>query len=319
MQYAIGVDIGGHKIRAALCNSRGDFMARQTAEIDPEATTTQTNVDILVCVIEAVLKKAGLSPRDLACIAVGVPGVTNTKEGVVVLCPNVPHWDGLPLKGALEKRLPVCLKLDNDVNMAAIGEHWKGAACGHAHFFFLGLGTGIGAGIFVDGRLYRGSHDGAGEIGYAVLHPGLRERRVGDWGWLESIASGAAIEKLGQDAARQHPDSLIHQMAGTPERVCTALVFEAARQGDLHAGHIVEEATDYLALAVVNITALLDPELIIFGGGVSRQGEGILRPVREKAQGFGIPIPPICQSKLEDEAQLYGAVYTALEPINTAL
>lgn len=312
MSYAIGIDIGGHTIRTALCDREGTILAKRQAATNREATRAEENVFILTSEMRAVLKETGISPSRLSAIAVGVPGLTDSDRGLVVTAPNIPGWCNLPLGEILQTHFSAPLLLDNDANMAALGEYWKGAARGCSHFFFLALGTGIGGGVFVDGRLYRGAHYGAGEVGYLVLHPEQRERRSGDLGWIESIASGLAIEQRGREAAGSNPGSLLNKLSGS-DPVSTALVFEAAHRGDPAAVEICDEVTTYLALAVVNITAVLDPELIIFGGRVSYQGERLLGPVKQKAEGFGLPIPPIRQSLLQDEAQLYGAIFTALK------
>ena len=305
-------------MRAVLCDENGDFVARNSAPIDREAKTAQTNVDIVVSVIESIVEDIHTQPRELGCIVLGVPGTTDPEKGLVMLSPNVPYWANIPLKSMLEERLGVTVALENDVNLAAVGEHWKGSATGCSNFFFLALGTGIGGGVFVDGQLYRGTHFSAGEVGYCILHPEQGSRRLGDLGWLESIASGLGIQRSGRRSVEQYPDSYLGRAAGSGRGVSPEMVFEAADQGDPNAKRIVDEATHYLGLAVVNITALLDPELIVLGGGVSRQGEVILGPVRESARGHGINVPPLRVSKLGDQAQLYGAVYTTLQYRATA-
>lgn len=308
----IGMDIGGRNIRAALCNGSGELLARHSAKTDRQAASAERNVELIAAEMEAVLREGGSSLEDIACAAIGVPGMTDTEHGIVKMAPNVPHWNDLPLRDLLRSYLPIPILLDNDVNMGAVGEYWKGAARGCSSFFFLALGTGIGGGIFVNGQLYRGVRYSAAEVGYMALEPSQKGLRVGELGWLESIASGWGIEQSGREAARQNPDGKISLLAGGAEEVTSRHVFRAARENDPQALRIVEKATDYLALAVVNITALLDPEIIVMGGGVAQQGRIILDPIREKSQGFGIEIPPIRPGELAEDSQIYGALYMAL-------
>lgn len=310
VRHVIAIDVGGHTIRTALCDASGSILEKRQAPTHRHATSAEENVSAIAREITAVLQAHQLSARQVDCIAIGVPGLTDTERGLVVTAPNIPGWQDLPLKERLQQQFPTRLVLENDVNLAAVGEYWKGSAQHCSHFFFMALGTGIGGGVFINGALYRGARYGAGEVGYLVLHPHQRERRLGDLGWIESIASGVAIEERGRQAAARRPDSLLARLARP--KVSAGIVFEAAERGDPEALKVCQEVTDYLALAVVNITALLDPELIVFGGGVSSQGERLLAPVRSKAEGFGLVIPPIRQSKLQDEAQLYGAIFTAL-------
>lgn len=312
MRSVIGMDIGGHNVRSALCDEEGNILLRRSALIDRQASSAESNVRIADDELHAILEEASLKASDLACVAVGVPGLTDVEKGIVVSAPNLPFWHDLPLRERLEARISASVVLDNDVNMAALGEYWKGAARDCTSFFFLALGTGIGGGVFLDGRLYRGPRYAAGEVGYLVLHPRQKERRMGDLGWVESVASGLAIQERGKEAARRHPGSPLARLAEKNEAIAASHVFDAAEEGDAEARKILEEVTDCLALTVVNVTAILDPEMIVFGGGVSSQGPRLLGPIRDKAQGYGLEIPRLLQSALREDAQLWGAVYTAL-------
>lgn len=309
----IGMDIGGRNIRAALCDESGEILARHSTKTDRQAASAEANVQLIAAEMETILKQSGFSREDVACAAIGVPGMTDTEQGVIKMAPNVPHWYDLPLRDRLQTYMPVPIFLDNDVNMGAVGEYWKGAARNCSSFFFLALGTGIGGGVFVNGKLYRGARYSAAEVGYMALEPSQKGLRVGDLGWLESIASGWGIEQSGRKAAIERPEGAIARLAGGAEQVTSRHVFQAARENDPRAIEILERATDYLALAIVNITAVLDPEMIVMGGGVAQQGTIILDPIREKSQGYGIDIPPIRPGELAEDSQIYGALYAALE------
>ncbi|HLV02754.1 MAG TPA: ROK family protein, partial [Acidobacteriota bacterium] len=259
-----------------------------------------------------LLEASHTSLQEISAVAVGVPGPIDFDSGKVVIAPNVPFWEDLPLRTLIEEVFPVPVALDNDVNMAALGEHWKGAARDCPTFFFLALGTGVGGGVFVNGRLHRGGRCSAGEIGYMVLQPFQRDRRQGDLGWLESVASGLSLDQNGRKLARNKNSSLLNQLAGSSERVTSRHVFEAAEKGDQDCQKILEEFFEYLGIAIFNVVALLDPDIIVIGGGIGEQGERILGPLQERASGYGLPIPPLQLSQLKAEAQLYGAIYSAI-------
>lgn len=315
MKHIVGVDIGGHNIRCALCSGKGEILLRKQAPVDRQAASAEVNVQRVSSLIRQSLEERRLSLSELGCVSLGVPGIVDPDSGSLLAAPNVPHWYNLPLRELLQKELPVPVLLDNDVNLAAVGEHWKGAAAGCRHFFFLALGTGIGGGVFIDGRLHRGAHFAAGEVGYMALDPFSAARRVGDLGWLESVASGLAIGLQGRMRAQMHPQCRLNQLVSEPDQIDSPLVFRAAAEGDATAAQILDEVLEYLSLLVVNISCVLDPELIVFGGGMSAQGEQLLQPIRQRVRAYGFEIPPLQLSSLGENAQLYGAIYTALEQV----
>ncbi len=315
MNLIAALDIGGHNIRCLLADPKGEVRARGSTETVRDAADAEANLNATTGLVRRLLADLSATDTDLVCLSLGVPGVVNPASGVVVMVPNVPHWDNLALRDRLRERFPVPVEIENDVNLAAQGEYWKGTAVGKENFFFLALGTGIGGGIFIGGRPYHGSRFSAGEIGYLALEPFQDHRRLGDLGWFESVASGLALDQDGVRAATAHPESLLNTLAGGPDAVTSAHVFEAAAEGDAAATEILDWALEYISLAVVNITALLDPDLIIFGGGMSRQGARLLEPVRERALRYGLPIPPLQPSRLGEDAQLFGALHSGLRAI----
>lgn len=314
MRLVAAVDIGGHNLRGLLADASGRELCRTSAPTVRTASTADENVDAVARLVTALLVEAGQDLSTLDCVSLGVPGVVDARAGRVVLVPNVPHWDGLRLGEALGGRLAgVPVMMDNDVNLAALGEYWRGSGKGCSSLFFMAIGTGIGGGIVIDGKTYPGARFSAAEIGYFVLSPGQRERRFGDFGWFESVASGYALDRAGTELVRSSSTTLLRSMADADLQVKSRHVFEAAAQGDRGAQTLLNEAFEYLAMAVVNITALLDPEVIILGGGMSSQGERLLAPVRDYSQGYGLEIPPLRISTLGEDAQLFGALHAALE------
>lgn len=308
-RFIVGVDVGGHNIRTVISDLDGSILSRRNAKIRRDATDAETNVRLLAREIRASLEDYGATEKDLAGIGVGVPSPVDPRDGKLLICPNIPYWTGLKLGKALMEHFSVPVEIENDVNIATLGEYWKGSARGCLNFFFIGLGTGIGGGAFINGQLHSGSNFCAAEIGYLVLAPNQGGRRVGDLGWFESVASGLALDQEGRRAAFMNSTGQLASLAGAPGEANTLTVFEAASQGDSDAAAILEQAFEYYAMAVVNITALLDPDAVIFGGGIATQGDALLEPVRRKAATYGLPVPDLRCAQLGEEAQIYGALY----------
>ncbi|GAB4231102.1 MAG: ROK family protein [Acidobacteriota bacterium] len=310
--FVAAVDVGGHHMRCWIADEQGEVVSRRRCETIREAATAEANLNRIVELVRQSVEAADLALDDLCCTALGVPGVVDPHAGRIHLVPNIPHWDGLPLVQLLAERLPGAVRVDNDVNLAARGEYWRGAARGEEHFVFLALGTGIGGGVFIGGRPYYGKRFSAGEVGYMVLAPNRPEARIGDMGWFESVAGGRALDLKAQEIVERDPGGRLAQTtAGRAARA--ADLFAAYAAGDEAARRVLEEVFEYLAQAVVNITSLLDPGLIVFGGGISAQGSRLLDPVGERAARYGLPIPPLKVSELGEEAQLQGGLHAALE------
>jgi predicted NBD/HSP70 family sugar kinase len=204
------------------------------------------------------------------------------------------------------------VQVDNDANMAALGERWAGSARQASDFVFLALGAGVGAGIVVGGRLHRGHHWYAGEISRMTLD--FREWDVdfGERGYLESRISAAAIP----DWAGARP---LVARAGHEREAAIGMIFDAARGGDRQAAAVVDELAVYLGAAVANIVAVLDPELVVFGGGLSHAGDLLLDPVRKVLARVVPNVPALVISSLGDDAQLMGSVYSAMEVAESRL
>jgi glucokinase len=203
----------------------------------------------------------------------------------------------------LRRRLPVPVRVENDVNLATLGEMWRGAGRGRRHLLFVAPGTGIGGGVIIDGRLHRGAHHFAGEIGYSCPGPEHLEADYGLLGRLEALASGPGLLRR----ARQRLGERL------PADATARDVFEMARAGDAEAIALCEETATLIGIAVGNAVTVLDPEIVVFGGGLSREGEALLSRVREVVYRV-VPVrPEIVISALGEDAQLYGAVLVALE------
>ncbi|HRR26956.1 MAG TPA: ROK family protein [Acidobacteriota bacterium] len=306
------LDIGGHYMRCWVADEQGRVLAQERRETKRDARTAEENLERLIDLIMSAVRKAGRPVEELRSTALGVPGAVDPDEGVIKMIPNIPHWDGLRLRDRLRERLAGVFAMDNDVNLAARGELWKGVAQGQRNFVFLAFGSGIGGGVVINGEVYRGSHNAAGEVGYLVLEPDSLDRFVGDMGWFESVAGGLALDRKAADLASRRPESRLAKMVRGSVAKAPDL-FAAAEAGDDDCRRILDRTFEYIAMAVVNITSLLDPDMIVFGGGISAQGDRLLLPVAERARRYRLPVPPLYVSALGEEAQLWGALDAAFE------
>lgn len=293
----IGVDVGGTKIAGGLANLAGRVLARQTLT---RADGPADPYERLVRLIRSLLQKApaGATVRG---IGLGVPGVTSLVEGVVNLAPGL-GWSDFPLGRRLEEEFGLPVFLDNDVNTTLLGERWFGVAREARNALCVAVGTGIGAAVLLDGQLYRGAHEAAGEVGYMatgreVLHRPSPGRFA--YGFLEEEAAGPGIARRATAALGCPVDA--------PE------VMRLAMAGNPTAQSVVTETVEYLAIAIANMACLLDPEMVILTGGVLRSAALLLDPIRTAVERL-VPYPPrIVLSELREEAGILGGVALVLE------
>jgi glucokinase len=299
----LGVDMGGTKIYGALSNLGGKLIdelhfTRHGTQGDESYTTLTTLIDEL-------LASPKLEGRDVRGIGVGVPGITLHKEGIVKWAYAL-NWKNYPLKARLTERYHKPITVDNDVNLAALGELWFGAGQNCQNLILITVGTGIGAGIIIDGALFRGAHEASGEIGSMLPSPEFLGKNYLDFGALETVASGTGIAERARIAlrARRSPQEL--------EALVAEDVFDAARQGQKWAWNVINDTVDYLAVSIANLAVAFDPDLIILGGGVARSGDLLVGPILQRIEGV-IPIPPkLVVSSLGLRAGVMGAITNIL-------
>lgn len=302
----IGMDIGGTNLRIVLADMMGAVLAKWSA-----STRKTSSPDMLIQQIRRgvdSLLQAGAVPRSsLLAVAAGAPGVTDADAGVVLATSYLGGWRDVPLRDLLQSALRIPAAIENDVRLGAIGEHWRGAARGVRDFAFLAIGTGIAAGIFVNGGLVHGADRTAGEVGY-MLVPGVSAKPVhrGSPGPLESLIGGEGI-KLQWLRSRNGRHNLVRR------RVTATEIFDYARGGDRIAKEILDRSARMLAYAVYNISVVLNCSLFVLGGGV-----GLSEPLRDATERilaeYDEPArPKLALSRLGQDAQLIGTIRLALE------
>ncbi|MGO9274054.1 MAG: ROK family protein [Terriglobia bacterium] len=260
-------------------------------------------------------------------IAIGVPSPVDPRTGLVAFANLLPGWRDVDLRRSLQKEFRLPVALENDANMAAIGEHWRGVACQVPNFVFVAIGTGIGAGVFTDGRLYRGRTGAAGEIYKLNLEWQRWKEDFGETGYLESYVSGLGISTAGRNALSESRASSslgsrgLAENGDNPQGLAQGLaqdrdarfVFDAMQQGDGNALAVLKKAFTLMGVAAADLVAVLDPDLIVFGGGVSKGAPVLLLgTVREIVTAIHPDAPRIELSALEDKAQTHGAIFSAL-------
>ena len=298
-QAAIGIDLGGSKMFGAVANLEGQVL--HESYVPWKVGGPEDTLEELCRLIESLLEVPLPSGQQIRGIGVGAPGVTYSREGVVSWAPSL-GWRDLPLKAILSERFDAPVMVDNDVNLSALGEYGFGAGKGCDSLICIAVGTGIGAGIIIDGAPYRGHRYSAGEIGYLLPGVNFLGRRYEGFGALESLASGTGIA----DRARQ-----LLEREGSPlldGDLDAEAVFAAARQGQSWGKQVVEETIDYLSLAIASASALLDPEIIVLGGGVARSADLLIEPILARLDGVVPSMPKLVASTLGRRAAVMGAI-----------
>ena len=298
-----GIDLGGTKLYGAIANLSGTIQHTMYREhSDTGANTPEEYVESLCDFIEELIATPRPDGQQMRGIGIGAPGITLVPEGIVQFAPSF-NWHNLPLQQILRERFSMPVTVENDVNLAALGEWGYGAARGSHSSITLAIGTGIGAGIILDNTIFRGFTQSAGEVGYML--PSIRSlgQRFDDgFGALESIASGNGI------AARARQLLQTSEIPYEEAAISGRFVFEQARQGATWACQVVEETIDYLALLIANVSVVLDPEVIVLGGGVGRDAGMLIAPIQERLAHVIPTVPRIVGSTLNRDATVMGAV-----------
>ena len=305
MSYCFGIDIGGTTVKCGLFTTEGVLLEKW----EIKTRTEENGKAILPDVAETILKKMeekGIEKTEVTGVGVGVPGPV-VKEREVQVAVNL-HWGYTMLADDLEKLLDqIPVKVGNDANVAALGEMWKGGGEGTKNLIMATLGTGVGGGIIVDGKIVTGAHGAGGEIGHAFVEPEETEScNCGDKGCLEQLASATGIVRIGKKImAENTAETKLHL-----DNFSAKTIFDAYKEGDSVAKQIVDKFAEYLGTALAVFTCVVDPEVIVIGGGVSKAGQPLIDAVAGyyKEHAFiSCKDTPIVLAKLDNDAGIYGA------------
>jgi predicted NBD/HSP70 family sugar kinase len=309
--YVLAVDVGGTKIRVGLTNLNGEIIAEIAEPTD--TTDSASLLEQLERLRVEVLRRARVNSDLVRAAGVGVPGVYDPEGDAVSGAPNLPFLENIRLAGEFEERLESPPVIENDVNLAALGERWRGLATGRDNFVAISIGTGIGMGVVIDGEIYRGDRGAAGEIDFLPL--GVQEpydERHREHGPFESAGSGPGIVLRLRRRLEEGAASVLALTDGVQE------IFAAAAEADALARDLVEEEARLLALGIAAVVAVLDPELVVLGGGIGSDPV-LLEPIRANLARLLPQTPDVQTSALGDRAALYGAIAVGLRSARQAL
>ncbi|HEX6918124.1 MAG TPA: ROK family glucokinase [Phycicoccus sp.] len=309
-QLAVGVDIGGTKVAAGVVDTAGRVLVRARRDTPHRSTSPRVVEDTIVSAVEEVLGRVG----EVVAVGIGAAGFVAADRATVVFAPHL-SWRNEPLRQALGERLEVPIFVDNDANAAVWAEHRFGAGRGESHLVMVNLGTGIGGGIVLDGRVMRGRFGIAGEFGHMQVVPDGIRCECGNRGCWEQYASGNALVREARalmSAGSPVVSDLFDRVGGRPEELTGPLVTEAARDGDPLARELLGEIGRWLGVGIADLAAALDPGTFVIGGGVSAAGDLLLGPAREafrrQLTGRGYrPEAAIVAAELGNEAGIVGA------------
>jgi predicted NBD/HSP70 family sugar kinase len=301
--YVIGVDVGRGWVRAAVANLAGQIIARDDKPNDAQSASAL--VALISHLARDVVAETGLSWSQVVHAVIGTPGVFDEQSKRVLFASNLPEWGQHGMLAELQTAFGLSLAVENDANLAALGERSFGWGANASTFVYIWIGTGVGMGIVINGALYRGARGAAGEIGFLPF--GSDEVPEGS-GKISDTFLGMFEEAAAAGA-------IVHQARelGLPASLSPKQIFDAAQQGDRKALAVVEQEGYRLALAIAAITAVLDPELVVLGGGIGKRGELLLAPLERRLQQLTPLRPRIVASKLGDDSVLLGSIATALE------
>lgn len=294
--YNIGIDLGGTNIVAAVVNEKYEIIASSKTPTNSPRTAEEIFDDIARVSCEAV-EKAGLSMADIDSIGMGTPGTVNG-DGIIEFANNL-GFDNVPAKQMLIDRLGVeKVFIENDANCAALGEAYAGVGNGAKDFVAVTLGTGVGSGVIIDGKIVNGVNFAGGECGHMVIVVDGEPCTCGRKGCWEAYASATALINQTKKAMAENPASVMHQLAEEEGKVSGRTAFDAMRKGDVAGIKVVDAYIKYVACGLINLVNALQPEIICVGGGICNEGETLMKPLRKYIEAERYSIHSKLQTKV---------------------
>ena len=310
MANYVGIDLGGTNIKAGVVTDEGKLLNKVTCKTNADRPMEDIIHDMGRLAADAV-KDAGLEVSDIEAIGIGSPGTPDNDEGLLVYSNNLPFVMA-PMRKLIREVIDLPVYIDNDANCAAMAEAVAGAAKGAKDSVTITLGTGVGAGVIVDGKIYSGFNQAGSEFGHTVLVSGGIECPCGRKGCFEQYASASALARMTREAAEKDPDSLLNKVYEQQGEWNAQIAFIAMRDGDETAKEVVDTYTSYLADGLANAINAFMPEVLVVGGGVCNEGDPLLIPMREKTMsrpyfGPGVKKTRIELAQMGNDAGIVGA------------
>ncbi len=319
MRYVLGVDIGGTNLVVGAVTEDGQLVRGLVSEPTGAPDGPDAVINRIVRISQGVIAETRRQDpaAEILGVGIGSPGPLDRKRGIVIFTPNL-RWKDMPVRDRIGDALGLAASLDNDANCAMLGEHWVGAAKGARDAVCFTLGTGIGGGIVVDGKLVHGASDAAAEVGHITIDVNGRRCGCGNDGCLEAYASGPAIARRAVEAIEAGASSSIAARAGGDlAKISAQTVFEAAAGGDALADELVRDTARYLGVGIANLVNIMNPEVVVICGGVTKAGDHLFVPLRrEVARRAFKPAVDACRivpGALEGTAGVVGAAKAWLD------
>ena len=315
MKYYVGIDLGGTNIVAGVVDENYKIIAKASTKTNCPRPEKEIAEDMAKMAVEAV-KNSDLTLDDIEWIGIGTPGIANSSTGIIEYSNNLGFKDTPMVKYITEfigrKDTPVFI--ENDANAAAYGEYVAGAAKGAKNAVCITLGTGVGGGIIIDGKIYAGSNFAGAEIGHTVIEVDGAQCSCGRKGCFEAYSSATGLIRMSKEAMEQFPDSIMNKMADEKGKVTARTSFDAMRAGDKAAKDVVDKYIKYLAAGITNTINIFQPDVLCIGGGVCNEGDPLLLPVKElvKKEVYTRNSPKNCEiviAKLGNDAGIIGAAF----------
>jgi glucokinase len=316
LSYIVGVDLGGTNIVAGAMPADGSreiaFRSQPTHAVQGAESVASRIIQMIEDVITVTCAETGATRASFLGIGIGAPGPLDRERGVIIVAPNL-GWKMFPLRDRVQQATGLRTTLDNDANCATMGEWWTGAATGARNVIGVTIGTGIGGGIIIDGKLFHGASDVAGEIGHMTIDSTGRRCGCGNYGCLEAYASGPAIAERAREALAGETDGVLMRMCETDfSRITAQMVYRAAKEGDMVAIDVVRETARFLGAGIGGLLNVLNPEVVVLAGGVVNAGDALFAPlkaeVKRRAFAPAVDACRIVPGTLGSSAGVVGAV-----------
>ena len=306
----LGIDLGGTNIAAGLVSEEHQIICTQSVPTGLPKQAEEIVRDIYH-LSEKLLREAGYSFEDIESLGIGIPGTVNYKSGIVEYANNL-DFVNVPFAALLKQYFSIPVYCENDARAAAFGEYIAGAGKNSHSMILMTLGTGVGGGIIFDGKIWHGMNSAAGEIGHMVIRHNGKACTCGRHGCLEAYASASAFSKMALDEVPRHPDSALYAAVTAAKRCNGKMIIDAVRQGDLTACAIFDAYCGYLSDGITNLINIFQPEVLLIGGGICKEGETLLAPLRAyiEKEAYSIEGQPTCRldvCKLGNDAGTIGA------------
>lgn len=310
MSYYVGIDLGGTNIKAGIVDEKGELVNRLSIKTNANRPMEDIIHDMGTLVLD-VIKDKNLQLSDIECVGIGSPGTPDNEAGLLVYANNLPFVNA-PMRALIREVVDLPVYIDNDANCAGMAEAYAGAGKGAKNSVTITLGTGIGAGVIVNGRIYSGFNQAGSEFGHTVIVSNGVPCKCGRKGCFEQYGSASALGRMTKEAADAHPESMLTEIIEEQGKINAKAAFIGLKRGDEVAKQVVEDYTDYLSDGLANVINAFMPEVLIIGGGVCNEGDPLLIPLQEKTMskpyfGPGVAKTTIKLAQMGNDAGIVGA------------